>query len=194
MTVAAGAVLALAARPKRPGIGRAWLLALAPLLFLGVETALLFIGSAAAVVAGLVAGIVVNTVVAVWDSRQLASGGHGVSIWLALFAVPVYLFRRSRTLVTSQAALVGWVVAVIVAAAGSAVLDSHFVYLDMSRIEAGITQDLHAQGDRKAVVSCPKMSVYAVHERFYCDVVSTDASASVAVRVLVVSSRGDVTW
>ncbi len=194
MTVAADAFPALLAQPKRLGIGRAWVLVLAPLLFLGVETAMLFIGSAAAIVAGLVAGIVVNTIVGVWDSRQLASGGHGVSIWLALFAVPVYLYRRSRTLVTSQAALVGWVVAVIVAAAGSAALDNHFVYLDMSRIEAGITQDLHAQGDGKAVVSCPKMSVYALHESFYCDVVPTDASASMAVRVLVVSSRGDVTW
>jgi hypothetical protein len=178
--------------PVRVDSSRAWLLAIAPLLQVAVAAALLFAGNAQAVLIGVVAAIGLNTVVAIWDSSYLKSRGYRVSVGLALLIVPAYLYRRSRELTESQALFVAWIAAFVIAIAGGAALDSHFVTLNMNTVEQAITDDLNTQASTQATVSCPSRAVYAVHDTFLCS--ARDSANSVSVRVQVENSNGDITW
>ena len=183
---------AVPATPTGLDHSRAWLLAAAPLLLLAVDAAFLYSGYSDGSTVSWVVALAVNWGIAGWDSHYLKSRGYLVPAGFALLLVPSYLWQRSSKLGVSQAPLVVWIAALVVSVAGTLAVESHFVTLNLPSVKAGIVSWAQKNGVPGAVVSCPRRSVYQVHDTFVCDL--SDGSSTVHVLVTVENSSGYVTW
>jgi hypothetical protein len=171
---------------------RAWLLAIAPVLSLCLDAALLFAGFPEAAIVSALIAISVNIALSVWDSRYVKSLGYDVSTGLAVFLVPIYLWQRSRKIGQGQALLAAWIAVFVLALAGSAALSSNFAVMDMRTMESDLQAAVDEQASTMSTVSCPSKSVYAVHSTFLCD--ATDSSGQAHVQVTIENSDGSYTW
>ena len=170
---------------------RAWLLALAPVLTLAIDLALLSSGLDATSFS-LIAAAAVSIAVLVWDSRYLRNHGHDVGIGAGIILYPIYLFRRAKALRQAQTLTVVWMAAFLASIGGGAALANHYVTLDMDYVESSIADWVDSQAATSAFVTCPDRSTYPVGGSFVCT--AGDFSGSISLRVTVENSDGDITW
>jgi hypothetical protein len=182
------------AEPAAPRLDNsvAWLIVVAPLLYLCVS-AVLYLAHVNAEGLDAVAFGVVTLGLCVWDERLVKRAGLPVSSGFA-FLVPIYLFQRARRAGQTLLMPVAFIATLVVAVTGGVVLASSLgpVVMDMHSVETQIGEQLSQQYGTDASVSCPVDDIYYPHETFDCT--ATDASASVIVRVTVEDHSGRFTW
>jgi hypothetical protein len=172
-----------------------WLLAVAPLLILLVEAALLLGGFVEAYSWGFLVAVAVNVALAVIDTRLLRHRGYDLSTGLAVFLVPVYLIVRARRTRQTYAMPAVWVAVFVASIAGSFALQRTMgvVQLDMPQVEASIGEWIDGVVPGvSAAVGCPPEDTYQVGESFYC--VVNNAPGVSTLQVTVESADGSITW
>jgi hypothetical protein len=172
-----------------------WLLAVAPLLILLIDAALLLGGLVGAYTWGVWIGLAVNVALAATDSKLLQKRGYPVSTGLAVFLVPVYLVQRARTTKQTYAMPAVWVAVFVASLTGSFALERALgvVQLDMPGVEASVEDWLNRMvPGTSASVSCPAEDAYQVGASFYCSVGEIPGITQMAVTVQDVD--GSITW
>jgi hypothetical protein len=172
----------------------AWTLAFAPLLYVLLDGILLSAGADEAfVTVSLLVAVGVNCFLSWTDAKRLEKAGHDVSKALAVFLVPVYLFKRASILKQTLAIPVVWCLAFAASFAGAGLVGNTVgVALDVPAIEAEIRDGLQEQVGVSASVDCPSTVSPKPGSSFQCIVVGGGERA--IVNVTVQNTGGDIVW
>lgn len=180
--------------------GFAWALALAPLVIGLVEAILIpVVGMEGIGSAGLIAGVAINSLFAILDSRRLKEAGYDDNslLILALLLVPVYLWRRSRLLGRDQRHLIVWIAALLLSlTSGFSDFASGVVgnEIDDAVVERAISDWFRDEVEAGQVdVECPAGIPAKRGETFRC-VAEDSFGDSAIVEVEVQNNAGDVIW
>lgn len=171
--------------------GPVWLLVAVPAILLVCIDALFWFTGLPGSLWGAIVALTANTVIVVWDSRYLKSRGIEIGASLGILVAPAYLVQRSIKTRQNHVPLVVWIATFVFGIAGSVGLASHFVQLNMNKVESGVSTWVDKTLTAGAVVTCPARSVYPVGSTFLCTASDATFSANIAVSV---DSGGLVTW
>lgn len=178
--------------------GWAWAVCAVPLLMLIVSAVMLpVVGIEGVGVAELAAGLVLNTVFALADQRQLAKAGRddkSLVVWAALI-VPVYLYRRDRVLGLKPIRLGVWVAVFVLSftpfaselASGIAANE-----IDSGIVEDTIEEGVLEQAGLQVTAECPAGIPARRGETFECVISGGGETGFVEVRVQ--TDAGDIVW
>ena len=170
-----------------------WAIVAVPVLAGIVEMAVGFNPRLSAVL--IIAAIGANTGLALLDIRanqRLAEDqSTGVLAALAALLMPVYVFKRQRTLGRSLAPFWIYVIAVV------AVIALQFSTGATNYIDTGIVEsEMESWGQStlgvRVNVDCPGNQPARAEHRFLCDM--SDGRETVSVRVEVLNRNGDIEW
>ncbi len=146
----------------------------------------------------LVAALVLNSAAVIWDWRRLqAAGVERPPVWLGLFLVPAYLYRRAQLLGRNQLTLGLWAAALVLSmtpAVSNLAIDFAGNKMDAATVESQIANWARDDVGLGAVdVSCPGGIPAKRGETFTC-VMSDGYGNSALVEVEVQNEAGDVVW
>lgn len=172
----------------------AWTLAFAPLIFVLLDGILLAagIGEAFAAVSVVVA-VLFNIILSWADARRVRAAGFDVSAALAVFLVPVYLFRRANRTGQKLAIPVVWCLCFVASFASAGLVGNVVgVAIDVPAVEAEISGELRDAVGVTVGVDCPSNVSPRPGSSFQC-IVSGDGEKAI-VDVTVQNTTGDIVW
>lgn len=173
----------------------AWTLAFAPLLFVLLDGILLAAGMGAAfAVVSLVVAVGINSLLGWADARRMRAAGYDVSTALAIFLVPVYLFRRASRTGQKLAIPVVWCICFVASFAGAGLIGNTVgVAMDVAAVEAEILRGIEDQAGVSGVtVDCPDSVSPRPGSSFQC--IAEADGESVMVEVTVQNAAGEYFW
>jgi len=172
----------------------AWALAFAPLLLVFMSGLLASIAGTSASALAVLAAVGLNVTLSVQDARRVRAAGYFVSTTLAVFLIPVYLFRRQGRLRQNYAIPIVWCVCFFVSLGGAGIIENTVgVQLNTGVVEHEIQAGVQRQHGMSVTVDCPSSVSIRTGESFQCVVMAADGSTTLA-DVTVQNGQGDVVW
>jgi hypothetical protein len=177
----------------------AWVLVAIPLIITFVGALFVTsVGVDGVPVVELIAGLVLNSAAVIWDWRRLqAAGVERPPVWLGLFLVPAYLYRRAQLLGRNQLTLAAWAVTLVLSmtpAVSNLAVDFAGNQMDAAIVESQIAQWARDDAGAGTVdVSCPGGIPAKRGETFTCSLRDGYGNSGL-VEVEVQNEAGDVVW